>query len=117
MGKSIESLSPEALRTLIKYEWPGNIRELKNAMEFATIHCQTTVIHPHDFPPEILDLFQSSLPSRPSHSGSSDKEKFLEALDRANGNRKQAAQLLGISKATFCRRLSEFGLTGRKESC
>jgi len=112
MQKPIDSLSPDALEVLMKYMWPGNIRELKNAMEFAVIHCQNSVIHPHDFPPEISETLPPQLPSRLGQSKATDKERILEALNQSNGNRRQAAQLLGISKATFYRRLSEFGLTG-----
>ena len=114
MEKPIKGLSPDALGILMKYEWPGNVRELKNAIEFAVIHCQNPMIHPHDLPPEILETLQPQFPSQLSHSKPTNKERILEALDQTNGNRRQAAQLLGISKATFYRRLSEFKLPGKE---
>ena len=93
---------------LLNYDWPGNVRELKNALEFSVIRTTGTVILPDDLPPEILaDACADNLLDRLSEDK---RERLLMALERAGGNRKEAAQLLGISRATLYRRLAQFGV-------
>jgi transcriptional regulator of acetoin/glycerol metabolism len=101
-------VSDESLRLLLAYDWPGNVRELKNALEFAIIRARGTVIQPDDLPPEILaDACADSLLENLSGD---DRERLLTALERSGGNRKEAAQLLGISRATLYRRLAQYGV-------
>jgi transcriptional regulator with PAS, ATPase and Fis domain len=102
-GKPVPEISPQALRLLVEYGWPGNVRELRSAMEFTLIHSVGTVIQSEDLPPELCE---------PAGAFDRDplldeKSRFLQALDRARGNRAQAARLLGISRATLYRRLAE----------
>ena len=100
-GKAVESLSDEALRLLLDYAWRGNVRELKNAIEFATIHAKGPVLQPQDLPPEL---------SLASPATEDEAERIKAALRRAGGNRKEAAKLLGCSRATLYRRLEQYGL-------
>ena len=51
----VQSISPEAMQTLLRYPWPGNVRELKSTFEFALIHCPGQEIKPTDLPPEIYE--------------------------------------------------------------
>ena len=90
------------------YPWPGNVRELKNSIEFAAIRCPGQTIQVSDLPPEVLAVGQDAndLPV----STEEEKARLREALEKAEGNRSEAARLLGISRATFYRRLSQFGL-------
>jgi DNA-binding NtrC family response regulator len=121
-GKSVDEVSHETMRILLEHPWPGNVRELKNAIEYAVIRCSGSVIHPGDLPPEIVDPadlpFQtddSSILQFPSGGTHPDeKERFLAALERANGNRTVAATLLGISRATLYRRLAKLGINSEK---
>ncbi len=53
-GKTIQDISSDAIRMMLEYNWPGNIRELKSAIEYAVIHCKESIIHPDDLPPEIF---------------------------------------------------------------
>ena len=102
-GKNVEAISHEAMRVLVDFDWPGNVRELKSALEAAVIRCRTAVIHPEDLPTEVFD------PSgqEPIVADAKDeKTTILNALRQAGGNRTAAAKLLGISRATFYRRLS-----------
>ncbi|MBI3950019.1 MAG: sigma 54-interacting transcriptional regulator [Acidobacteria bacterium] len=107
-GKPVEGMSNEAMRKLLGYDWPGNVRELRNAIEFAVIHCRGSVIDPVDLPPEIIS---------PGHSDAAfggihqiEQRRLLAALESARGNRTVAARLLGISRATFYRRLADLNL-------
>ncbi len=102
-GKRVSEISQEALRYLMDYEWPGNVRELRSAIEFTLIHCAGTAIQPDDLPPEIFPA-DDVIPGDPLLD---ERSRFLQALDRARGNRALAARLLGISRATLYRRLAD----------
>ena len=108
-GKTVEQLSPEAMRALLDYAWPGNVRELQNAIEYAVIRCPQSVIQKEDLPPEILT--QTMVITPWLDSVKDEKERLLMALTQTRGNRKEAANLLGISRATFYRRLDQYGIT------
>ena len=108
MGKLfVQDVSPDALARLARYQWPGNIRELKSVIEYAVLQCEGDTIHPRHFPPELLE----SQPSVPETA--KDRERLLSALKEAKGNRARAAQLLGISRATFYRWLDDLNLSKR----
>ncbi len=113
-GKTIERLNPDTLRLLMSHAWPGNVRELKSAIEFAVISCKAKEVLPIDLPPEII-----SAPVVPSSSvwiplpNRDEKSRFLAALSDAKGNRTEAAKRLGISRATFYRRLVELNIDSR----
>ncbi len=106
-GKPVDQVSDDGMRLLIAHDWPGNVRELKNSLEFAVIRARGTIVQASDLPPEIAadtraDTILECLTG-------DDRERLLAALERAGGNRTEAAQLLGISRATFYRRLAQFG--------
>lgn len=102
------TLGEETLRAVEGYDWPGNVRELKNAIEFAALRCSGTTIRTQDLPPEILA--SRRLHPNPVGMAGGEKGAILTALERTGGNRSEAARLLGISRATFYRRLAELGL-------
>ena len=97
------------MRLLCAYAWPGNVRELRSAIEVAMTCCRGTVIQPQDLPPEIS---QDVSPHPPASSFPPDEKgtTLLTALTQADGNRRRAAHLLGISRATLYRRLSKLHL-------
>ena len=98
------------MRILLEYPWPGNVRELENAIEFAIVRCGQGTIQPEDLPPELhqqdLAVENSGLDEGPVD----EKEQLMAALHQTQGNRTAAARLLGISRATLYRRLSNCGL-------
>jgi PAS domain S-box-containing protein len=112
--KPVKELSLDALRLLSEYDWPGNVRELKSAIEYAVIGCNSSVIQEDDLPPEVHPSLDS-LNEISSDSGADEEARLQQALDRAGGNRAQAARLLGISRATFYRRLADLKISPGKK--
>jgi DNA-binding NtrC family response regulator len=106
--KPIHGLEPAAMALLRQHPWPGNIRELNHAMERAVLLCQTGQIRPSDL----------GLTKAPAASASLDEmsledvEKHLiqRTLARFQGNARQAAEALGLSRSAFYRRLDRHGL-------
>jgi DNA-binding NtrC family response regulator len=108
-NKKIESFSKEAVQKLTEYPWPGNVRELEHTIERAVIMCQESSIHAHD-----LGLQSTSRPIAGDFSDMSleKAEELLigKALARYKGNVSQAAEVLGLSRGTFYRRMEKYGL-------
>lgn len=106
-GKAVKHVSSEAMRILLGYAWPGNVRELKSAVDFATLHCKPSVITAEDLPPEII---QATHPHAGAASHRNEKQRIVEALEAADGNRTVAARELGMSRATLYRRLAHLDI-------
>lgn len=112
MGKLfVQDVSPDALQRLARYPWPGNIRELKSVIEYAVLQCEGDTIHPRHFPPELLESPGTALPVSKTITTVKDRARLLEALKETKGNRARAAQLLGISRATFYRWLDDLDIS------
>ncbi len=118
-NKPIKGIYPEALGLLQNYNWPGNIRELENAIERAVIMSRGEYIVPSDFPIAI----QSALPSdSPLSKGGQrgvdvdagksikdvEKNLIVKTLNETNGNRTKPAKLLGITRRTLLNKLKEY---------
>jgi DNA-binding NtrC family response regulator len=120
-GRPATSISREALEVLGKYPWPGNVRELENAVERAVAVAKGEIVLPSDLPGEVhVDDGQ------PSHSaGIIDDRPPLHELERryialtlaeAGGNKKKAAERLGIDRRTLYRALERAGVEAGPES-
>jgi transcriptional regulator with PAS, ATPase and Fis domain len=121
-GRSLE-ITPKALQALENYDWPGNIRELVNALEFAFVQSDGPNILPSHFPAEILN--QSAAPTyqaagteappmayyRSRIQPDEEKELIIHALRETGGNKAAAARKLGMSRTTLWKRLKHFGMT------
>lgn len=97
-----------AVKTLKQHEWPGNIRELKNVINVAARNVDGGVITASDLPisrssPEVTD----SLRLRDSNA---ECQRIIEALEKTEGNKTQAAKLLGIGRTTLVYKLKQHGL-------
>ena len=104
-GAEVDNVSDDALRRLLDYDWPGNVRELRNALEAALIRASGEVLRVDDLPPEIRDASSGH-----SHTSNDQAERIRAALEQTDGNRTEAAELLGISRATLYRRLDEYNI-------
>ena len=113
-GKVISAIKPEALQLLVNYHWPGNVRELQNIVERAAALARGPVLEPSDIhldAPRAKPASQSNnfLPEGMTLEQWED-EMIREALRRANGNKSQAARLLGLSRNALRYRLSKIGI-------
>ncbi|MDP2875457.1 MAG: sigma 54-interacting transcriptional regulator [Holophaga sp.] len=105
-GKSVRGFLPEAMERLLRYSWPGNIRELENAVEHACVLCRHSLIRPECLPLSLNESLgaRTELPSGQDLRG---MERCLiqAALERHGGNQSATARELGINKTTLWRKL------------
>jgi transcriptional regulator with PAS, ATPase and Fis domain len=102
-----KQIAPDAMRQLMEYDWPGNIRQLSNVIQQAYVLGSEQVIEESDLPPELLH------PVSPSCTGFPPLEEAVrshvrEALIRSNGARAQAARLLGIDRKSLWRMMRRY---------
>jgi len=115
LQKSVQGITAEALSLLMAYDWPGNIRELKNAMERAFILCGNGHIGIEHLPQELtahgMDgmVARSDIDSRSAHD-ILDAQAIHAALKRNSFNRLAAARDLGIHKTTLFRKIKKLGI-------
>jgi DNA-binding NtrC family response regulator len=113
MDRSIVGLSPKAADALLLYSWPGNVRELQNAMEYAAVVCDSPRVQLDDLPMTVRDtLDEAAGGSRVCTLETIEREHILDVVDQCDGNREQAAEVLGIGVATLYRRLKDYRQDG-----
>lgn len=106
-------LTDEAIKAMLAYDWPGNVRELENCLERTYAFVSGPLIHTADLPPEIAHL-QSVEPSNGNGHrkiipmAELEKQTILSAIAELNGDKLQAARLLGIGKTTLYRKLKDY---------
>ncbi len=109
-GRGEVFLSDEALAAMLSYDWPGNVRQLQNAIQFALIKCRGELIKPEHLPPEIFrDEEKTAGPAKnkkPGRKPKLDQKAVQKALLEAGGNKARAARILGVGRATLYRFLS-----------
>jgi DNA-binding NtrC family response regulator len=118
-GRRFSGIDPDAEKAILEYSWPGNIRELQNAIERAVI-LGRNVLTVSDFP----DISEKNVNERRADISGSAYEKplleeaernaILEALKNCGNNRTLAAEMLGISRRKLQYRIREYGLARRK---
>ncbi|MCF6095344.1 sigma 54-interacting transcriptional regulator [Microaerobacter geothermalis] len=118
--KPVPLLTNHVIDRLVQYDWPGNIRQLRNMVERIMILCDGDVIEPHHLPMEILEneshepLQKKFLPTLPLENTpleeKTEQERIIEALKITYGNKKAAAKLLGISRGTLYNKMKVYGL-------
>ncbi len=106
LGMPVKTFSPEAMKALVSYHWPGNIRELKHIIEEACISSQSNII-------DVGEL-NEDIPILQSHPPLDEKERIIAEIDRCKGNKSKAAKKLNISRVTLYRKMSKYGLSIKK---
>lgn len=113
-NKNIRDLSPATVQRLLRYNWPGNIRELESVIERAVLFCSGKQLDPDCLPEEF---------HRPRLNNSSfvipplvpmeeiEREAILQTLERTSGNVRRSAQILRFPRPTFYRKLKKLGIT------
>ncbi len=108
-GKNISHISPSALSALMRYEFPGNVRELENAVERAVIMCETDKIKKEHLPKRFYEKSSSAIDNSKTFLTLAELEKqyIQEVLAHTKGNKSKAARVLGINRASLWRKLKE----------
>ncbi|MBC8278212.1 MAG: sigma-54-dependent Fis family transcriptional regulator [FCB group bacterium] len=118
-AKNVVNVSPAAMNLLFAYKWEGNARELENVLERAVVLAEGDTIGPDLLPPEVRgdsaekvrsgdDYSLKSISSQAS--ASMEKSAIISALKKSGGNKKKAAEALGISRASLYNKLKSFGI-------
>ncbi|MFI4861849.1 MAG: sigma-54-dependent transcriptional regulator [Phycisphaerales bacterium JB063] len=117
MDRPVPSVAEDAMSMFMQHDWPGNVRQLINAVQNTVIVCDGEKIEPRHLPPDIAS-------GEPNEHGATagtftgggmsldqlEKNAIREALRITSGNREQAAKMLGIGERTLYRKLNEYGL-------
>jgi DNA-binding NtrC family response regulator len=117
LGKPEPEVSPDAFQKLLDYSWPGNVRELQNAIEYAVVLARQGTIGVKELPtetqlpPELQQSERGTLP-RGSVQTLDDLERtaILQALAECHGNKKKAAELLGIQRPTLYNKMKRYAI-------
>jgi two-component system response regulator HydG len=128
LKKSVVSLSSEARNKIHQYPWPGNLRELENAIKHALLFTDSNKITAVSLPEEVLHpspTIMEKLNGFSQHSSTSyllkeatekaEKEVIIKALEAVRNNKSKAAELLGIDRKTLYNKLNLYGLDNAKE--
>jgi DNA-binding NtrC family response regulator len=103
----IKRISPEAAEILISYPWPGNIRELRSAVNKIDILTDSEIITKDHLPPHFV--MQKSVPSSSSKTLEDiEKEHIMRVLAETDGNQSQAANVLGINRKTLYKKIKKY---------
>lgn len=116
-GKKVKGISPPASEVLLNYDFPGNVRELKNIIERAVALTDHDRIQLSDLPPDIRKLDLETVEKDQLETLEEMEKKYISAvLERTNYNKNLAAQILGLPRTTLWRRLREYGFSCQSEN-
>jgi two-component system response regulator HydG len=109
IGRAIEHLSDEAGAALLGSSWPGNVRELRNVMERAAILCEGRTIDVDHLPPDVAGAAEAgSLDER--SLAELEAEHIARVVRRSGVSKRQAAEILGISRSTLYLKMNQYGI-------
>ncbi|PYX11494.1 MAG: sigma-54-dependent Fis family transcriptional regulator [Acidobacteria bacterium] len=110
------TISEEALKILLAYDWPGNVRELENCLERSCAFTSNSIIQVRDLPSDIHGTHNLVVGGNGSAKivpiEQLEKQTILNTIEQLNGDKLQAARLLGIGKTTLYRKLKEYAAQG-----
>jgi DNA-binding NtrC family response regulator len=117
VGKTEPSISPDAFQKLLDYGWPGNVRELQNAIEYAVVLARHDLITVKELPAEVrLPVALQKSERAKQHAGRAqslidmERNAILQALAQCHGNKKKAAELLGIQRPTLYNKIKRYAI-------
>ena len=113
-GLKVTGITDAAMTALINYDWPGNIRQLRNSIRTMVVMCDRDRIDVRDIPPEIYQLRRLGAGAATGLAGASlneiEKQAITQTLAKTAGNREEAAKILGIGERTLYRKIKEYNL-------
>ncbi|MBW1712410.1 MAG: sigma-54-dependent Fis family transcriptional regulator [Deltaproteobacteria bacterium] len=110
-NRQVQAVSQEALKLLVAFDWPGNVRQLANVIERGVVLCPGQEISPTELPAEIRGGGQAGGWFKPGATLKEAERALIEwTLVETNGNRTQAAQELAVSRKTLQNKIKEYGL-------
>jgi len=113
MGRDVKSISPAAAEMMRRYNWPGNIRELRNSIERIMILEDTDQIEYGMLPASVRGE-RDEVPEGPPTLEDMERDYILKVLKEEGGNMSQAAKVLGISRHTIMRKMEKWGIKGEE---
>jgi DNA-binding NtrC family response regulator len=119
-GKEIVGVSPAVMEILMRHDFPGNVRELENIIEYAFVLCHNRVIDVNHLPEDLQPGPGRGVPPGRGFTESrlkwAEAETIRAALQDASGRIGQAAQALGVSRTTLWRKMKRYGISPGAES-
>jgi two-component system response regulator HydG len=116
LDRQVTGFSPEALDALQRYEWPGNVRELQNVVERAIVLNRSGTIEFEDMPESLRSgASRAATKNRPTTLRSMERGRILEALRETGGNKKKAAEILGIHRSSLYAKMRRHDLMSASE--
>lgn len=109
IGRTAPSLSTEAKNIFLAYPWPGNVREMMNAIEHALIVCEDEITR-HDLPIDMLTGDTSTAADDSFDLKSVERNHIIKVLHHTHGNKTETARLLKIGLTTLYRKIEEYGI-------
>jgi DNA-binding NtrC family response regulator len=116
VGSKVDGVTDAALAALSKYDWPGNVRQLRNTIRTMVVMCDRNQLEIQDIPPEIAQRRQLLAGNQPTAAlgdvslNELEKKAIEETLTKTKGNREKAAKILGIGERTLYRKIKEYNL-------
>src|SRR6476469_1597602 len=115
LGKPEPEIAPEAFQKLLDYSWPGNVRELQNAMEYAVVLARKDKISVKELPAEVqlpaaLQQVDRSTNGGVQNLDDLERNAIIQALAQCHGNKKKAAQVLGIQRPTLYNKMKRYAI-------
>jgi two-component system response regulator HydG len=107
-GKNVSGFDPEAMRVLLNYNWPGNIRELENCIEHAVILAKTNMVSISDLPSALTTPTDRISPTEKRTMDTHEETLIREVLQECSWNKQHAANRLGISRSTLYEKMKKF---------
>ena len=108
LEQNVKGFNASARNILLAYPWPGNVRELKQKILSAVLHTEDDMITENEL--ELGGEQTAASTGFTLKSSEEEKDRIMRALNQADGNKRQAAKLLGIGRTTLYNKLKEYGL-------